>query len=62
MSKYVIYYSSRKSVYKELATKWAKWSVTADLTATEAAGMARFFGHIAKRFGLIKEFRQLGVI
>jgi hypothetical protein len=62
MSRYTIYYSSRKSVYRELASKWTKWSNTANLTAAETEGMAKFFGHIAKRFGLIKEFKELGII
>lgn len=62
MSKYVCYYSARKSFYRELAAKWARWSATANLSSAEILGIAKFFGPIAKRFGLIEEFRELGII
>jgi hypothetical protein len=62
MSSYVIYYSGSKEFYRGLAERWLRWSVEADLSATEVEGMIKFFGHVAKRFGLIKEFRQLGIL
>lgn len=62
MSKYVCYYSARKVFYRELAEKWAKWSATATLTETEIQGISKFFHQLARRFGLIGEFRELGII
>lgn len=62
MSKYVCYYSSRKGFYRELAAKWSRWSKTVELTEFESAGISKFFKQIAKRFGLITEFREMGII
>lgn len=62
MSRYIIYYSCRKSIYRDFATKWAKWAAGAHLTDIERDGMMRFFRPIAKRFGLVKEFAALGVL
>lgn len=62
MSKYVCYYSARKIFYRELADKWCKWAATANLTETEYLGISKFFYQIARRFGLIGEFRELGII
>ena len=62
MSKYVIYYSSRKEMYRDMAARWAKWSTTYNLTREQNYGVSLFFNAIAKRFGLIKEFREIGVI
>ena len=61
MSKYVRYYNNRKDFYKTFATRWAAWAEGADLTAVEAEGMSKFFRSIAKRFGLMQEFTDLGV-
>ena len=62
MSEYVIYYSARKEMYREFATRWSRWAQTAELTELEISGMAKFFTTIARRFGLITEFREIGVI
>lgn len=62
MSNYVIYYSTRKSMYRELATRWIKWAATSNLTEREREGVAMFFKSIAVRFGLVTEFRELGII
>ncbi len=62
MSKYVCYYSARKIFYRELAEKWSKWAVTANLTETESLGISKFFYQLARRFGLIGEFREMGII
>lgn len=61
MSNYVIYYSARKSMYRDLANKWVKWAASANLTEQEVAGISKFFKAIAVRFGLIKEFKELGL-
>jgi hypothetical protein len=62
MSKYVIYYSTRQHMYRELATTWKTWADEAHLSESQLRGMALFFQHIGKRFGLIKEFKEIGVI
>ena len=62
MSKYVIYYSCRKSMYRDMAIRWAKWSSTADLTEDQIRGVSLFFKSIGVRFGLINEFRDIGVL
>jgi hypothetical protein len=62
MSRYVVYYSCRKEMYRELAERWARWSKTVHLTPDEVRGTAKFFKDIGVRFGLVTEFRTLGVI
>jgi hypothetical protein len=62
MSKYVCYYSARKIFYRELAERWSKWAATAKLTETESQGISKFFWSLARRFGLIGEFREMGII
>lgn len=62
MSKYVVYYSSRKEMYRNMAERWARWSKTVSLTTDEIRGVSKFFKDIAVRFGLIKEFREIGII
>ena len=62
MGRYVIYYSGRKEMYRELAERWARWAKSVKLTPDEIRGTSKFFYDIAVRFGLITEFRELGVI
>jgi hypothetical protein len=49
-------------MYRELAVRWAKWAVTNDLTKEEVKGMFKFFRQLGRRFGLINEFKEIGVI
>jgi hypothetical protein len=62
MSKYVVYYNRNQKVYRELAERWSRWAKTVHLTPDEIKGTSKFFRDIAVRFGLINEFRELGVI
>ena len=63
MSKYVIYYSSRQQMYRRMAESWKAWADSTDyLSKDQAKGMSLFFRHIGKRFGLINEFKDIGVI
>lgn len=62
MSNYVRYYNDRKNFYKVFATRWAAWREGAELSDLEAEGMTKFFKPIAKRFGLVQEFTEIGVI
>jgi hypothetical protein len=62
MSNYVIYYNTRQHMYRALATQWKAWADERPLSAEQVRGMALFFRHIGKRFGLINEFKDIGVI
>ena len=62
MSKYVIYYNTKQHMYKELAICWKAWADRASLSEMQRTGMSFFFKHIGKRFGLITEFKNIGVI
>lgn len=62
MSKYIIYYNKNQKAYRELAERWAKWAKSVQLTPDEVKGTSKFFNDIAIRFGLVREFRELGVI
>ena len=62
MSKYTMYYTEQQSKYLSLATNWNKFTKDMDLTEDQRRGMALFFRPIARRFGLTKEFRDIGVI
>ena len=61
MSSYVRWYNDRKNFYKIFATRWAAWAEGASLSAMEAEGMTKFFKPIAKRFGLVQDFVELGI-
>lgn len=45
-----------------MADRWVRWSKSAKLTSEEVQGTRKFFYAIAVRFGLVTEFRELGVI
>lgn len=62
MSKYTTYYTTKQQQYKELATSWKNITSSMNLTEDQKKGMSLFFKSIAKRFGLIQEFRDIGVI
>lgn len=62
MSKYTTYYISRQQQYRELATNWKKLTANTDLSERQRRGMALFFRPIARRFGLVQEFKSIGVI
>ena len=62
MSKYVIYYSTRQDMYRKLATHWKAWADSSDISETQRLGMSLFFRYIGKRFGLITEFKEIGVV
>ena len=49
-------------MYRELASTWKAWADGSNISETQRIGMSFFFRHIGKRFGLITEFAELGVI
>ncbi len=62
MSRYVIYYNTKQHQFRELARHWKAWADTSGISEIQRLGMSFFFRHIGKRFGLIKEFEEIGVI
>lgn len=62
MSRYTYYYNTRQRMYKEFAGNWKRWSNTANLSETEVEGISKFFKSIGRRFGLLNEFKEIGVI
>ena len=61
MSKYTRYYNNRKDFYLTFATRWCAWAEGANLTPKEVEGMQKFFKPIARRFGLMQDFIELGI-
>lgn len=62
MSKYAMYYDRKKRQYLDFATSWAKLAAEMNLTERQWRGMVLFFRPIARRFGLVQEFKELGII
>jgi hypothetical protein len=62
MSRYTTYYKRSKQDLRALATAWSKWAEGAQLLEDEKTGIALFFKSKAKRFGLINELKEIGVI
>lgn len=62
MSKYVKYYNERQDAYTTLATQFQNWADSEILTHADRAVFSDFFESIAKRFGLVREFRRRGLI
>lgn len=62
MSKYTIYYTQRQEMWRNFAEQWAQLSTRMGLTDTQRRGMSLFYKSIGKRFGLMKDFRELGII
>jgi hypothetical protein len=49
-------------MYRDLARAWKDWADGDELPGYQIRGMKLFFRQIGKRFGLITEFKKLGVI
>ena len=62
MSNYVIYYNTKQQQFRELARHWKSWADASNISELQRIGMSFFFRHIGKRFGLITEFKEIGVI
>lgn len=63
MSRYTTYYHERQQMYRNLAINWKKFTDEhMHLTAPQKTGMRLFFIPIAERFGLTKDFRDIGVL
>ena len=62
MSKYVKYYSSRQDSYRTLATMCSNWIKSENPSEEEIIGITKFFSCVGKRFGLISEFKKIGIL
>ena len=62
MSKYVQYYNDRQEACRTLATQYKNWVESENMEPQELSEFVGFFTKVAKRFGLIREFKQRGVI
>ncbi len=62
MSKYTTYYNTRQEMYRKLAETWKAWADDSNISEIQRIGMGFFFRHIGRRFGLINEFKEIGVI
>lgn len=62
MSKYTMYYMMKQNQYRDFAKDWAEATSNMPLTERQRRGMALFFKPIAKRFGLTRDFKDLGVM
>ncbi len=62
MSKYTTYYNTRQDMYRKLAVQWKAWADDSQIAESQRIGMSFFFRHIGRRFGLITEFRDIGVM
>jgi len=49
-------------MFRDLASTWKAWAEEAHLDESQLRGMSLFFRHIGRRFGLINEFKDIGVI
>jgi hypothetical protein len=62
MSKYTTYYNERQQMFRELAINWSIFAMARHLTDIQTKGMKVFFRSIGKRFGLLTDFKKIGVI
>lgn len=62
MSQYVKYYKERQEAYNTLATQFQNWADMEVLCSADRKVFSDFFTSIAKRFGLVREFRRRGLI
>ena len=62
MSRYTTYYKSKQLEYRTLAINWSIFADSHKIPGYQRRGMALFFKPIARRFGLIEEFKKLNLI
>jgi len=62
MSKYTMYYKRRQLEYRSLAINWSIFADSHKLPNYQIRGMKLFFRPIARRFGLVNEFKAIGLI
>ena len=62
MSYYTEYYNKNRSLYLTLAECWVNQTNFTRVTDEDKLTISKFFLKKAIRFGLVQEFRSLGII
>lgn len=62
MSYYVSYYNANRKLYKTLAECWVERANSSCLSQAERDSVTKFFRKKATRFGLVQDFRRIGVL
>lgn len=62
MSYYTEYYNKNRSLYLTLAECWVNQTNLTRVTDEDKLTISKFFLKKAIRFGLVQEFRSLGII
>jgi hypothetical protein len=57
-----MYYNTKQAMYRDMAVSWVKWSAGVNVTEEQRRGISMFFKTIGRRFGLLNEFKDIGVI
>jgi hypothetical protein len=57
-----MYYNAKQTQYRDFAVAWSKLNMNETLSERQQRGMVLFFTPIARRFGLVQEFKSLGLI
>jgi hypothetical protein len=57
-----MYYNTKQAMYRDMAVSWVKWSASVNVTEEQRRGISMFFKTIGRRFGLLNEFKDIGVI
>lgn len=56
------YYQKRKEAAREEAKEYQQWQSEQNLSWWDCEGFAIHFEELGKRYGLLKEFRENGII
>lgn len=56
------YYQERKTMAIDEAIEWQRTAATEPMSWGEVASWCNYFYKLAKRYGLIKEFKENGII
>ena len=55
-------YAARKEAARQKAIDWQRWQADENLSYGELAYFMEYFERIARRFGLVREFRENAII
>ena len=55
-------YAARKAAAREQAMDWLEWQSEQNLSYGELANWMAHFERLARRFGLVREFRENAII
>lgn len=56
------YYQARKEAAREFAIEWQQENAARETSYSELAYYGYLFSKLARRFGLVREFRENGII